>query len=152
MGAVSVMSVSGAFAALVCGVVAEKISAKLLLTLAYVLGAVSMWVLMRADTLPETYMFAVLQGSAGSGVNTLAPLMWASYYGRRTLGSIFGLSRAAQVVGFAVGPLGSAVAFDRAGTYHGAFLSLALVSLAAAMLLVTTRRPALPDQSQRVTS
>ena len=71
MGAVSVMSVSGAFAALVCGVVAEKISAKLLLTLAYVLGAVSMWVLMRADTLPETYMFAVLQGSAGSGVNTL---------------------------------------------------------------------------------
>ena len=152
VGAVSVMSVSGAFAALVCGVVAEKISAKLLLTLAYVLGAVSMWVLMRADTLPETYMFAVLQGSAGSGVNTLAPLMWASYYGRRTLGSIFGLSRAAQVVGFAVGPLGSAVAFDRAGTYHGAFLSLALVSLAAAMLLVTTRRPALPDQSQRVTS
>ena len=152
VGAVSVMSVSGAFAALVCGVVAEKVSAKLLLTLAYALGAVSMWVLMRADTLPETYLFAVLQGSVGSGVNTLAPLMWASYYGRRTLGSIFGLSRAAQVVGFAVGPLGSAVAFDRTGTYQGAFLALALVSLAAATLLATTRRPALPDQSQRVAS
>ena len=53
------------------------------------------------------------------------------------------MSRAAQVVGFAVGPLGSAVAYDRTGTYQGAFLTLALVSVAAALLLVTTRRPTL---------
>ena len=147
VGAVSVMSVSGAFAALAFGFVAERVSAKLLLAMVYLLGAVSMWVLMGAHTLPEAYMFAVLQGSVGSGVNTLAPLMWARYYGRRTLGSIFGLSRAAQVVGFAVGPLGSAVAFDRTGTYQGAFLTLALVSVAAALLLVTTRRPTLLNQS-----
>ena len=147
VGAVSVMSVSGAFAALAFGFVAERVSAKLLLAMVYLLGAVSMWVLMRAHTLPEAYMFAVLQGSVGSGVNTLAPLMWASYYGRRTLGSIFGLSRAAQVVGFAVGPLGSAVAYDSTGTYDGAFLTLALVSVVAALLLVTTRRPALLNQS-----
>jgi MFS family permease len=147
VGAVSVMSLSGAFAALAFGVVAERVSAKLLLTMVYLLGAVSMWVLMGTHTLPEAYLFAVLQGSVGSGVNTLAPLMWASYYGRRTLGSVFGLSRAAQVVGFAVGPLGSAVAYDRTGTYQGAFLTLALVSVAAALLLVTTRRPALLNGS-----
>ncbi len=147
VAAVSVMSVSGALAALACGVVAERVPAKLLLSGAYLLGAASMWVLMRADTLPETYLFAVLQGSVGSGVNTLAPIMWASYYGRRTLGSIFGISRAAQVVGFAVGPLGSAVAFDRTGTYEGAFLSLALVAVVAALLLATSRRPVLVKRS-----
>jgi MFS family permease len=69
--------------------------------------------------------------------------MWASYYGRRTLGSIFGLSRAAQVVGFAVGPLGSAILYDRTGTYQGAFLVLAITAVAAAGLLLTARRPAL---------
>ena len=106
VAAVSVMSVAGAVAALVSGVVAETVSAKLLLILAYLLGAASMWILIHADTLTEAYMFAALQGFLSSGVNTLAPLMWASYYGRRTLGSIFGVSRAAQVFGFCRGSAG----------------------------------------------
>ncbi len=148
VGAVSVMSISGALAALAMGIVAERVSTKLLMTLAYLLGAVSMWVLIWADTLPEAYLFAVLQGVVGSGVNTLAPIMWAGYYGRRTLGSIFGLSRAAQVVGFAVGPLGSAVVFDRTGTYQGAFLTLSLIAVAASLLLLTAPRPAVREQSR----
>ncbi len=148
VGAVSVMSIAGAVAALVSGVLAEIASARRLLILVYLLGAVSMWTLIHADTLPETYLFAVLQGLLGSGVNTLAPIMWASYYGRRTLGSIFGVSRTAQVLGFAVGPLASAVVFDRTGTYQGAFISLALVAVLAALLLSTARRPGIHDASR----
>ncbi len=141
VAAISVMSVSGALAALACGLLAERSSPKLLLVLAYLLAAVSMWVLMRADNLPETYLFAVLQGIVGAGINTLAPILWAGYYGRGSLGSIFGVSRAAQVVGFAVGPLASAVVYDRTGSYQGAFLALAAVAVAAAILLVIARRP-----------
>lgn len=141
VGAISVMSIAGALSALAAGVLAERASPKLLLILAYLLGAVSMWVLIQADTLPETYLFAVLQGVVGSGVNTLAPLMWANYYGRRTLGSIFGLSRAAQVMGFAVGPLASAIVFDQTGSYRGAFVALSLVALIASVLLTAARRP-----------
>ena len=77
----------------------------------------------------------------GNGVNTLAPIMWANYYGRRTLGSIFGISRSAQVVGFAVGPLASATVFDRTGTYRTAFLSLIIVALAASLLMAIAKRP-----------
>ena len=141
VGAVSVMSLSGALAALACGLLAERASSKLLLILAYLLSAVSMWVLMGADNLSQTYLFAVLQGIVGSGINTLAPILWADYYGRGSLGSIFGVSRAAQVVGFAVGPLASAVVYDRTGSYQGAFLALAAVAIAAALLLTTARRP-----------
>ena len=142
VGAVSVMSISGAMAALACGVMAERISAKLLMVSLSLLGAVSMWVLTLADTLPEAYLFAVIHGMVGSGINTLAPIMWANYYGRKTLGSIFGISRSAQVVGFAVGPLGSAAVFDSTGTYRTAFLSLALVALVASLLMATAKRPA----------
>ena len=141
VAAISVMSLSGALAALACGLLAERSSPKLLLVLAYLLGAVSMWVLMGADNLPETYLFAVLQGIVGAGINTLAPILWAGYYGRGSLGSIFGVSRAAQVVGFAVGPLASAVVYDRTGSYQGAFLALAAVAVAAAILLVIAPRP-----------
>ena len=141
VAAVSVMSIAGAVAALVYGFLAERAPPKLLLILSYLLEAASMWVLMGADNLPETYLFAVLQGIVGTGINTLAPILWADYYGRQTLGSIFGVSRAAQVVGFAVGPLASAVVYDRTGAYNGAFLALAAVAVIAAILLGAARRP-----------
>ena len=144
VAAISVMSISGALAAVACGLLAERAPPKLLLVLSYLLGAASMWVLMGADNLPETYLFAVLQGFVGAGINTLAPLLWAGYYGRGSLGTIFGVSRAAQVVGFAVGPLASAVVYDRTGSYHGAFLALAAVAVVAAILLALARRPAAP--------
>lgn len=141
VAAVSVMSISGAVSALAFGLLAERASPRLLLVLSYLLAAASMWVLMIADNLPETYLFAVLQGIVGTGINTLAPLLWATYYGRGSLGSIFGVSRAAQVVGFAVGPLASAVVYDRTGSYQGAFLALAAVAVFATILLATARRP-----------
>ena len=141
VAAVSVMSISGAVSAVAFGLLAERAAPKLLLVLSYLLAAASMWVLMTADNLAETYLFAVMQGIVGTGINTLAPILWAGYYGRGSLGSIFGVSRAAQVVGFAVGPLASAVVYDRTGSYQGAFLALAVVAVAAAVLLVTARRP-----------
>ncbi len=141
VAAVSVMAISGAVASLAAGLLAERVSPKLLMILAYLLGAVSMWTLINADTLTEAYLFAVMQGFIGTGVNTLAPIMWASYYGRRTLGGIFGMSRAAQVFGFAVGPLASAIVYDSAGSYTGAFIGLALVAVITAALLTTARRP-----------
>ena len=139
--AISVMSVSGALAALACGFLADKTRPKLLLIMGYLLAAASMWVLMGADNLPETCLFAVMQGIVGAGINTLAPILWADYYGRGFLGSIFGVSRAAQVVGFAVGPLASAVVYDRSGSYQGAFVALAMVALLATVLLAVAGRP-----------
>ena len=141
VAAVSVMSVSGAAAALLCGFVAELLSAKLLLMAAYLLGAVSMWTLINADTLTETYSFAIMQGFLSAGANTLAPILWASYYGRGTLGSILGISRAAQVFGFALGPLASAIIFDRTGNYREAFIGLAFVAVFASLVLSAARRP-----------
>lgn len=141
VAAISVMSISGALAALGCGLLAERASPKLLLVMGYLLAAASMWVLMGADDLPETYLFAVMQGIVGAGINTLAPILWAHYYGRGSLGGIFGVSRAAQVVGFAAGPLAAAVVYDRTGSYQGAFLALAAVALLATVLLAVARRP-----------
>ena len=114
---------------------------------AYSLGAISMVVLINADDLPKTYAFAIIQGMAGHGVNTLAPLLWASYYGRASLGSIFGISRAAQVAGFAVGPLASGIVYDATGSYQQAFIYFAVLALVSSALILAARPPNQPELS-----
>jgi OFA family oxalate/formate antiporter-like MFS transporter len=141
VGAISIMSTTGALGALFLGIIAERASPRLMITLAYLLGAISMMVLIMADTLAETYLFAAIQGIVGSGVNTLAPLLWASYYGRWTLGSIYGLSRAAQVTGFALGPLISGLVYDATGSYQRAFIYFAFLAAGSSLLVLTARRP-----------
>jgi MFS family permease len=141
VGAISIMSTSGALGALVLGIAAERVSLRLMIALTYLLGAVSMSVLLVADTLYETYLFAILQGLVGTGVNTLAPILWASYYGRRSLGSIYGLSRAAQVCGFALGPLVSGIVYDTTGSYRSAFIYFAFLAVGAAVIVLASRRP-----------
>lgn len=141
VGAISIMSTTGALGALSLGVIAERASPRLMITLAYLLGAISMMVLIMADTLSETYLFAAIQGIVGSGVNTLAPILWASYYGRWTLGSIYGLSRAAQVTGFALGPLVAGLVYDATGSYQKAFIYFAFLAAGSSLLVVAARRP-----------
>ena len=142
VGAISVMSIAGAVGALLLGFLAERLPPRYMLAAVYLLGAISMIVLINADDLPKTYVFAIIQGIAGSGVNTLAPLLWASYYGRASLGSIFGISRAAQVAGFAVGPLASGIVYDATGGYQQAFIYFALLALVSSALILAARPPA----------
>ncbi len=141
VGAISVLSASGAVGALVLGFLAERFPVRVLMGLVYLLGAAGVAVLTLADTVAETYLFAVLHGIASSGVNALAPILWASYYGRWSLGSIHGISRAFQVTGFAVGPLLSGLVYDATGSYQNAFLYLALVAAASSLLVFLARRP-----------
>ena len=144
VGAISIMSAAGAAAALILGFLSERISPKLMICLLYLLAAVSMVVLIQADTLNETYLFAVLQGVVGSGTNTLGPILWATYYGRSTVGSIYGLSRAAQVAGFAVGPLVSGIVYDATDSYENAFVYFTFTAFVGFILLVVARRPIKP--------
>ena len=141
VGAISVMSLAGAVGALLMGFLAERLAPRYMLAAVYLLGAVSMVVLINADDLPKTYVFAIIQGITGSGVNTLAPLLWASYYGRASLGSIFGISRAAQVAGFALGPLASGIVYDATGSYQRAFIYFALLALVSSVLILAARPP-----------
>ena len=141
VGAISVMSSAGAVGALLLGFLAERLPPRNMLAAVYLLGAVSMMVLINADDLPKTYVFAIFQGITGSGVNTLAPLLWASYYGRASLGSIYGISRAAQVAGFALGPLVSGIVYDVNGSYDQAFIYFALLALVSSALILAARPP-----------
>lgn len=139
VAAISVMSVSGAAGALLAGVVADRVHPRWAMVSLYLVSAGSLVLLVATDTMFEVYSYAILTGLANTGINTLAPLMWASDYGRGHLGAIHGVGRAAQVLGFAVGPLAAGMAYDGAGSYREAFLVMAGITLVAAALMAAVR-------------
>ena len=146
VGTISIMSITGASGALFLGFLSERLSPRYLLSGVYLLGAGSIMVLINTDSLTGTYTFAVLHGITGSGVNLLTPLLWAHIYGRNSLGSIFGISRAAQVAGFAVGPLISGIVYDNTSSYQAAFWYFASLAVLSTCLILIARptRPTNP--------
>jgi sugar phosphate permease len=145
---ISVMSASGAASTLALGFISERIPPRRLMVLVTLMPAISMTVLILADSPAEAYLFALIQGVATTGVNILSPLVWASFYGRSSLGSIYGVSRASQVVGFAAGALISGVIFDATGSYQDAFVLFGFIAVASSLLVLMARQPAAPAGPQ----
>jgi len=141
VGAVSISFLGSALGNLLWGVGAERRSVRCLLLGAYALRAASLAMLLVVDTTPVAYIFAILKGFTEGGLSTLTTLLLANYYGRRHLGSIYGLMRSVQVAGFALGPLIAGVAFDTAQSYRTAFVSFFALSLLATGLLWLARQP-----------
>lgn len=142
VGAVSFGFLASSIGNLLWGYAADRLPARFLLILAYSLRTVSLLVLLVTDTVPEAYGFALLQGFADGGILTLTAVLLAAYYGRQHLGAIYGLLRAVQVAGFALGPLVSGLTFDLTRHYDGAFQAFWLLSIVGTVLIILARPPA----------
>ncbi len=141
VGVISLMSASSGAGILAVGFLAERVSPRLLMATLYLIMAGGILVLLTVAAPPQAYLFGVLHGVASGGVNTLAPILWARYYGRGILGSIHGLSRAFQVAGFALGPLVLGVAYDASGDYRPSLMFVATAAVSAFLLVVLSRLP-----------
>ncbi len=141
VSAISVMATAGAAGALLAGLAAERIAPRWAMATLYLASVGALALLTATDTLFEAYVFAALLGLAGAGINTLTPLLWAGSYGRGSLGTIHGVGRASQVLGFAIGPLAAGIAYDATGSYREAFLAMAGVALLAAALAALSVGP-----------
>lgn len=75
---------------------------------------------------------------------TFFGFMWATYFGRRHLGSIQGAGQMIGVIGASLGPLPLGFAFDAFGDYDGALQLLALIPLGCAVLALFLVAPDLP--------
>ena len=141
VGAVSLSSLASSVSTLLWGLFADRLAVRYLLVVTYALRAASIAVLLGVDTLPQAYMFAILQGCADGGLGTLTTVLLADYYGGHYLGSIYGVVRAVQVAGFALGPLVSGATFDIAESYRGAFIAFLALSMIATLLIGLAKHP-----------
>ena len=141
VGVISGFTASGAFATLAIGAFSDRLPPRLLMVGSYLVSAAAMGLLIIADTLPEAYLFAALQGFAAIGINLTSPLLLAQYYGRWVMGSMYGIVRAAQVAGFAIGALISGIVYDSTGSYQLAFSIFLVIALVSALLIIVAKRP-----------
>ena len=101
--------------------------------IATVLSASAMLLLMRVDTLGLAVAFAVLFGLGTGGWTLAQVLLFANYFGRRSLGSIRGISQLLGGVVSATGALVAGYVRDFTGSYN---LSLAIFFVALVLVFV----------------
>ena len=141
VGVISLMSASSAASILAVGFMAERVSPRFLMASLYLVMAGGILMLLTVASPAQAYLFGVLHGVASGGVNALAPILWANYYGRGILGSIHGLSRSFQVAGFALGPLVLGLGYDASGDYGSALGLVAVAAVSAFFLVLLSRLP-----------
>jgi OFA family oxalate/formate antiporter-like MFS transporter len=141
VGAVSVGFLAGAVGNMGWGFLTERLSARYLLAVIYLARAGSVALLLAVSSPIEAYAFAVLRGVAEGGAAAVTVVLLAQYYGSRHLGAIYGVNRAVQVLGFALGPIVAGLAYDVNGSYRGAFASFLFITAASALLVAVAKRP-----------
>ena len=80
-------------------------------------------------------------GCGWGGLIPLQEVVWASFFGRRYLGAVRSAGLPFSLALSAGGPLFTSAYYDAVGNYDGAFLTIAALSIAAAVLMLLVRRP-----------
>ncbi len=142
VGAVSISFLAGAVASLAWGMLTERVAPRLLLAGVFLVRSISVGLLLVSDTMVEAFAFAILRGVAEGGLGAVSAILLAQYFGRGSLGAIWGVNRAVLVLGFAIGPVIAGAAYDRTDSYTAAFSGFLVVTLLSIAMVLLTRRPA----------
>lgn len=124
--AASMITVWGTFAfisKLIFGFLSERYHVRYLMIISCLGGAAGIVILMNAPGLglPGIYGYAVVNGFFRGAYPTLAPLIWANYFGRTFLGTIRGVVAPFSLIASAGGPLLAGYLYDRTESYSLAF-------------------------------
>lgn len=139
VGTLTVSALSAAAGGFVSGALAERVHVRYVLAGSLGVSAIGMVFLVSMDSLATAYTYAVLGGLGMGGAISLSRMVWAEYYGRRSVGAIQGLVMPVQMSGNAFGPLLAGWAFDVSGSYLQVFTLLGAGYVLAAICAVLAR-------------
>jgi sugar phosphate permease len=150
-GSVAVISLSlapliGMPASVYSGFLAEKVPPQYIMGASYVLMSMAIGILLIADNAPLAYAFGIVYGVATGMQITIMHIIWADFFGRRSIGAIHGLIAPIHMLSNAIGPLAAALTFDVTGAYTLIFATSALLSIVAGTLISIARKPPRPQQ------
>ena len=106
-----------------------------------VMSALTSLTLLFVTSHSTAFAVAALLGIVAAGGNVIPPVAFASYYGRRSIGSIRGVGETGVQVGQMIGALFSAVVYDLSGSYVIAFLTFFAVGLVGAVVVSSSNPP-----------
>ena len=141
--AITINAAVNAIASLMWGAIVERITIRWAMTGLLVLSASTSVALLSASSLATAFGVAALLGIVAAGGNVVPPIAFASFYGRRAIGSIRGVGETGVQVGQTVGALFSGIVFDSSGSYLIAFLVFSALSLVGAAVANSLNPPIL---------
>ena len=143
----AVFFTTGIMAKFVWGFAIERLSVRYSLAICFAAEAVGLVMLSRANSVPMAFAWAVFNGLGHGPYLQLLAMVWADYFGRRSLGAIFGAVQPLIVLSASLGPWVAGLLYDRNGTYLP-FLVLAIAMTLASgvvfLLDMPPRRPRAP--------
>lgn len=123
------------------GLVTERIPSRYALALAYLLAGGSMLALNRVNAVGPAMFFIAVYGLVNGGKETLDAVVWADYFGRRSLGAIRGSSRPLIVGAYSGGGFVAGWAYDSFGSYAGVITVFGLLAIGGGLLVALARPP-----------
>ena len=139
--AISTYALTGAVANGAWGFAAERYSERVLAMGAIGTGGLLTLAFLFVDNAATGIAFGALYGLATRGEGSLIMMMIATYYGRRSFGTISGFTQPFQMAGLGAGPLAASLAFDLSGSYTGVFLVMVAIYVVVVAMLWVAKRP-----------
>jgi MFS transporter, OFA family, oxalate/formate antiporter len=145
----STMASFGALGAIGWGVLAERFSVKSLLAINGIGSGLVFFLLFVTAKSPfgqsfgnaAIFILAAIHGFMHGGRLPMLSIIWADYYGRSALGSIYGFSSPFRFTANAIGPIFAAFCFDFFGNYDYPFYFFVIMFLALGMISFTIKTP-----------
>jgi MFS family permease len=138
----SVLSLIGAPGGVLGGFIQRLVGARTTYVLVLLGHAAGMYMLLFTGGLVLAFAFAIGYGIVHGMQLTMEALIFATYFGRRSLGTIRGLASPAQFGMNALGPVVGGLAYDVSGSYALAFAGFGILYVVAATLMCFVKRPA----------
>lgn len=141
---ITVASIPALLSKPIWGVLIDKTDAKKLAAASALVTGVSMIVItlsVQSNADLWIYVGFLLLGFGWGGMIPLQEVIWATFFGRRYLGSVRSAGLPYSLILGAGAPLLVSIYFDRVGNYDGALYFIACMNIASAVLLMFIPRP-----------
>lgn len=142
-GLLSIFAVAVIPSRLILGALADHMPKHLLAAVLGLVQAVALVLLLGSQEFWHLVAFVLVYAVSwgGSGANMLAAIR-VDYFGRRSIATIGGLIGTVMMIGAIVGPFATGLVFDKTGSYNTAIWALIFFSVASAIVIFFTRKPA----------
>ena len=144
--AITINGIVSGIGSLVWGAIIERVPVQRVMFFLMVLSAISTFLLFTVHSLAAAFAVSAVIGVVAAGGNVIPPVAYASYFGRRSIGSIRGIGETGVQVGQTIGPLLSGLAFDMNGSYKVAFVTFAIVALIGSVIVAMSSPPTKSDK------
>jgi MFS family permease len=130
------------------GWVTERVPARYVMAgVAFTVGGAS-GLFVIADSTPEILVYTLLFGFGVGGLLSVPLVVYADYYGRRSLGAIRGVTEPLTTFGQAIGTVLAGLVFDLTDSYNLAFVTFAIMGGLATVLVLFARPPRRPASDE----